>query len=65
MKKSGRMRRLEFRITEKQFASLRERYEVFGVPIARQIRDSIAEYLQRHPRRLASQERNDANPEES
>jgi len=52
--KSKPMRRMEFRITQKQFDSLLERYEVFGVPIARQIRDAIAEYLQRHPRRLTA-----------
>ena len=48
------LRRMEFRITQKQFDALLERHEVFGVPIARQIRDAITEYLQRHPRRLAS-----------
>ncbi len=48
------MRRMEFRITQKQFDSLLERHQVFGIPIAEQIRRAITEYLERHPRKFGS-----------
>jgi hypothetical protein len=52
-------RRLEFWIARDQYESLLARHEVFGVPIAEQLRRAVDEFLEKHGKVSPRRKRNE------